>query len=95
MSVCIKPIGDWSLSLLTKLFSSNSAAPKSAQTSRAQISSSQKSAAMSCPFAIGHLFAEGPYGHESNYFLRSVCIQSSPPWLHLLLRCFVYFIKIQ
>jgi len=70
MSVCIKPIGDWSLSLLTKLFSSSSAAPKSAQTSRTQISSSEKSATMSCPFAIGHLFAEGPYGHESNYFLR-------------------------
>ena len=57
VSVCIKPLGDWTTSL------HKSIAAKSANHSKSS----------RCPFTV-KLQAEGPYGHETNYFLRFVSL---------------------
>ena len=54
ISVCIKPLGDWTYSLHTAIFNA------AAKTSDPELA---------CPFAV-KLHVEGPYGHESNYYLR-------------------------
>ncbi|KAG0577508.1 hypothetical protein KC19_5G161700 [Ceratodon purpureus] len=55
VSVCIKPLGDWTTNL------HNSIAAQAASNAKAT---------PGCPFAFQRIHAEGPYGHESNYFLR-------------------------
>lgn len=56
MSVLIKPLGDWTDNL-------RKAIEESKDKNHSQVNSERK-----CPISL-KLFAEGPYGHESNYFL--------------------------
>lgn len=60
MSICIKPLGAWTKDVQKLIESANSSTklqdPKSAAA---------------CPFQF-QLFAEGPYGHQKDYFLRYI-----------------------
>lgn len=56
VSVCLKPVGDWTTSLHNDI--------------AGQSAGNATKAASGCPFAAKSFHAEGPYGHESNYFLR-------------------------
>lgn len=55
ISICIKPLGDWTYSLHSAILDN-----------LASLSMDPK---LECPFAL-KLYTEGPYGHESDYFLR-------------------------
>ena len=59
ISLCIKPLGDWTRRLYNAVSEANS-------SGSVQKPETPK---LSCPFSV---HAEGPYGHESNYYLRFV-----------------------
>lgn len=55
IAICIKPLGDWTFSLHSAI--------------RENLATQAINPKAECPFAL-KLHAEGPYGHESDYFLR-------------------------
>lgn len=55
IAICIKPLGDWTHSLHSAILEN--------------LASQALNPKLECPFAL-KLHAEGPYGHESDYFLR-------------------------
>ncbi|KAG0625705.1 hypothetical protein M758_2G075000 [Ceratodon purpureus] len=55
IAICIKPLGDWTHSLHNAILEN--------------LATQALNPRLQCPFAL-KLHAEGPYGHESNYFLR-------------------------
>jgi hypothetical protein len=59
ISLCIKPLGDWTRRLHNAVSEANPSG---------SVQEPEKSK-LSCPFSV---HAEGPYGHESNYYLRFV-----------------------
>lgn len=56
-SIIIKPLGDWTQRLHTAVITGT------------KLSSNSK--VSQCPFAM-KVHTEGPYGHESNYYLRYI-----------------------